>query len=96
MAAEKEEQAKPKEKDITILNKGLGSFHTKHGILAPGKTLTLPASEAHALLEYPHLVDLSKVAPKQKEQMDALKAENEALKKELAETKELLAKKGNK
>jgi hypothetical protein len=81
-----------KEATVMILNRGARTYRLKGDVvLAPGTAVSVPESEASALLGYKDLIDASKFV--KSPEIGALKAENEKLAAELAALKESIASK---
>ena len=76
-------------KIISIVNRSQHgrSFMTSLGKMSPGKTLDFPedSKELEALLSMSDIVDSAKIIPQVHDKMEALKSENENLRKRVKE-----------
>lgn len=98
MAEPKKDGTEKSADEITVYNRGRRTYTTSAGLLTPNSSVTLPAKEAKAFLDYRDVVDFSKVAPKSKavsKEVEDLKVkaktvseENEMLKSENKALKE--------
>lgn len=66
---------------IVLVNKTGRQFHVRSGRLMPGGSLAVTPEEAKQLLEYPGVMDASKIVKEAGVSTDALTKENAKLKK---------------
>lgn len=71
--------------DIVVFNRGIRKYKTSRGELNPQTSISLPEKEAKDLLDYPDVVNFSKVSPDAAAKMKELEKENAALKAKVQE-----------